>query len=40
MEGVVVIDAGDAVLVCRKDRAQDVRKAVDELARRGREEVL
>jgi len=36
----VVIDAGDAVLVCRKDRAQDVRKAVDELARRGREEVL
>ncbi len=40
MEGVVVIDAGDAILVCRKDRAQDVRKAVDELARRGREEVL
>ena len=40
MEGVVVIDAGDAVLVCRKDRAQDVRKAVDELARRGRDEVL
>ncbi len=40
MEGVVVVDAGDAVLVCRKDRAQDVRKAVDELARRGREEVL
>jgi mannose-1-phosphate guanylyltransferase len=40
MDGVVVVDAGDAILVCRKDRAQDVRKAVDELARRGREEVL
>jgi mannose-1-phosphate guanylyltransferase len=40
LDGVVVIDAGDAILVCRKDRAQDVRKAVDELARRGRDEVL
>jgi mannose-1-phosphate guanylyltransferase len=40
MDGVVVIDAGDAILVCRKDRAQDVRKAVDELARRNRDEVL
>jgi mannose-1-phosphate guanylyltransferase len=40
LDGVVVVDAGDAVLVVRRDRAQDVRKAVDELARRGREEVL
>jgi len=40
LDEVVVVDAGDAVLVCRKDRAQDVRKAVDELARRGRDEVL
>ena len=40
IDGVVVIDAGDAILVCRKDRAQDVRKAVDVLARRGRDEVL
>jgi mannose-1-phosphate guanylyltransferase len=40
LEGVVVVDAGDAILVCKKDRAQDVRKAVDELARRGRDEVL
>jgi putative nucleotidyltransferase with HDIG domain len=40
LEGVVVVDAGDAILVCRKDRAQDVRKAVDELSRRGRDEVL
>jgi mannose-1-phosphate guanylyltransferase len=40
MEDVVVVDAGDAVLVCRRDRAQDVRKAVDELARTGRDGLL
>jgi mannose-1-phosphate guanylyltransferase len=40
IDDVVVVDAGDAVLVCRRDRAQDVRKAVEELARRGRDEVL
>ena len=40
LDDVIVVDAGDAVLVCRKDRAQDVRKAVDELARRGREDLL
>ena len=40
LDDVIVVDAGDAVLVCRRDRAQDVRKAVDELARRGREDLL
>jgi len=40
LEGLVVVDAGDAVLVCRRDRAQDVRKAVDELRRRGRDDLL
>jgi mannose-1-phosphate guanylyltransferase len=40
LDDVVVVDAGDAVLVCRRERAQDVRKAVEELARRGRNEVL
>jgi len=40
LDDVIVVDAGDAVLVCRRDRAQDVRQAVDELARRGREDVL
>jgi mannose-1-phosphate guanylyltransferase len=40
IDDVVVVDAGDAILVCRKERAQDVRKAVDELSRRGRDEVL
>ncbi len=40
LDDVIVVDSGDAVLVCRRDRAQDVRKAVDELVRRGREDVL
>jgi mannose-1-phosphate guanylyltransferase len=40
LDDVIVVDAGDAVLVCRRDKAQDVRKAVEELKRRGREEVL
>jgi mannose-1-phosphate guanylyltransferase len=35
VEDLVVVDAGDAVLVCRKDRAQDVRLVVAELRRRG-----
>ncbi len=34
LKDVVVVDAGDALLVCPKERAQDVRKVVDELARR------
>jgi mannose-1-phosphate guanylyltransferase len=40
LDDVIVVDAGDAVLVCKRDRAQDVRKAVEELSRRGREELL
>jgi mannose-1-phosphate guanylyltransferase len=40
LDDVIVVDAGDAILVCRRDRAQDVRKAVEELGRRGREELL
>jgi mannose-1-phosphate guanylyltransferase len=40
LDEIVVVDAGDAILVCRKDRAQDVRKAVEELRRRGREDLL
>jgi mannose-1-phosphate guanylyltransferase len=35
VEDVVVIDAPDAVLVCDKNRAQDVRLVVHELERRG-----
>jgi len=40
LDGVVAVDAGDAILVVRRDRSQDVRKAVEELARRGRGDVL
>lgn len=35
LKDVVVVDAGDAVLVVHKDRAQDVRKVVDALKARG-----
>lgn len=37
---MVVVDAGDAVLVVPKDRAQDVRAAVDALGRRGAQRYL
>jgi mannose-1-phosphate guanylyltransferase len=35
MEDVVVVDTPDAVLVCRRDRAQDVKQIVEELKGRG-----
>ena len=40
LDDVIAVDAGDAVLLCRRDRAQDVRKVVEELRRRGRVELL
>jgi mannose-1-phosphate guanylyltransferase len=40
LDGIVAVDAGDAILVVRRDRAQDVRRAVDELHRRGRDDAL
>ena len=36
MENLVVIDSGDALLVCPRERVQDVRRIVDELRARGR----
>jgi mannose-1-phosphate guanylyltransferase len=36
VSGLIVVETPDALLVCAKDRAQDVRRVVDELARRGR----
>jgi len=38
LEGCVVVETPDAVLVVPRDRAQDVKKIVDELERRGRPE--
>jgi mannose-1-phosphate guanylyltransferase len=35
LEDVIVVQQGDSVLVCRRDRAEDVKKLVQELERRG-----
>lgn len=37
---VIVVDTPDAVLVCGRDRAQDVKNIVDELKRRGEDKFL
>ena len=37
---LIVVDAGDALLVCTRDRAQDVRKVVDALKARGSDELV
>ncbi len=34
VDDVIVVDSPDALLICRRDRAQDVRKVVEELERR------
>ena len=39
LEDAVVVDTADAILVTTRDRAQDVKRLVDELAARRREEV-
>jgi len=35
IKDVIVIDAGDAILVCHRSQAQDVRRVVEELEKRG-----
>jgi mannose-1-phosphate guanylyltransferase len=35
MKDVIVVDTADAVLVCPRERAQDVKRLVDELKSRG-----
>jgi mannose-1-phosphate guanylyltransferase len=40
LEDVLVLDTKDALLVCRKDRAQDVKKIVDALEAMGRRDLL
>lgn len=39
-EGLVVIDAGDAVLVCPRDKVQEVKQVVAELKKQGRPELV
>ena len=36
IDDLIVIDTDDALLVCPKSRAQDVKKVVDELKERGK----
>ncbi|MBI3722892.1 NTP transferase domain-containing protein [bacterium] len=38
LDDVIVVQSRDAVLVCKKDRAEDVKKLVAELERRGKKE--
>lgn len=38
VENLVVVDTADALLVCREDRSQEVKKIVEQLRREGREE--
>jgi len=40
VDDVIVVSAGDALLVCRRDRAQDVKRVVAELKRRGRNDIV
>jgi mannose-1-phosphate guanylyltransferase len=37
---LIVVDEPDALLICRKDRAQDVKQLVEKLKSRGREDLL
>ena len=39
-DNLVVVETPDAVMVCPKDRAQDVKKMVEQLQRQGKEELL
>jgi mannose-1-phosphate guanylyltransferase len=40
LRDLVIVDTGDVLLVCRRDRTQDVRKLVDQLRVEGRDKYL
>lgn len=40
MENLVVVETPDVVLICRKDRAEDVKQIVEQLRRKGPDEYL
>ncbi|MEJ2697190.1 MAG: mannose-1-phosphate guanylyltransferase/mannose-6-phosphate isomerase [Candidatus Sulfobium sp.] len=40
LDNTVVVDTPDATLICDKDRTQDVRQVVDELKKKGAEELI
>ena len=40
LQDLIIVDEADALLICRKDRAQDVKLVVDKLKALGREDLL
>jgi len=40
LNDICVIETGDAILVCRKDKAEDVKKVVDHLIKKGDDKLL
>ena len=40
LEDMVIVDTGDAILICPKDRAQDVKRVVDRLGQMGLDQYL
>ena len=40
LEDVIIVDTEDVVLVCRKDQAEAVKRAVDRLKAKGRADIL
>lgn len=40
LDGIVVVDTGDAILISRKDKCQDVKKIVERLQKEGMDEYL
>ena len=40
LQDLIIVDESDALLICRKDRAQDVKLVVDKLKALGREDLL
>ncbi|MFO8163459.1 MAG: mannose-1-phosphate guanylyltransferase [Thermodesulfobacteriota bacterium] len=40
VKGLVIVEQDDALLVCKKERSQDVKKIVDMLKSKGRDEIL
>lgn len=40
MDGVIVVDTGDALLVCKRDRSGEVKKLLEQFKRTGKEKIL
>ena len=40
MDNLIIVETEDAILVCDKNRAQDVKLIVDQLKKEGRDELL